>query len=138
MITLPSIREELETIKLGMDLFSELGGCDERTKLLLKDKVRNVLLKEKLQPSLTSTNPGRLEYPVSDRAIALGYKPNNTQLQQIGKRASRLYQEKYNSKPPQREQFVGGTMGSNFWQLGEMAECDRAWILIGVFEEGNE
>ncbi len=131
MITLPSIREELETIKLGMDLFSELGGCDERTKLLLKDKVRNVLLKEKLQPSLTSTNPGRLEYPVSDRAITLGYKPNNSQLQQIGKRASRLYQEKYNSKPPQREQFVGGTTRMvNVYGFEDLEILDRAILSV--------
>lgn len=112
IVSLPSAREQLETIKLGIDLFSELGGCDKRTEILLKDRIRNILLENQLQPSLTEGNlskPMRLEYPVSDRAIALGYRPNNSQLQQIGKCASRLYQEKYDSKPPQREQFVGGT-----------------------------
>ncbi|VEP17882.1 Prophage antirepressor [Hyella patelloides LEGE 07179] len=109
---LPTAREELETIRLGMDLFVELGGCDDRTKILLKDQVRNILLAEKLQPSLTSSKPEpnqRLEYPVSDRAIALGYRPNNKQLQQIGKQASLLYFDKHGRKPVQREQFVGGT-----------------------------
>ena len=73
---LPSARERLETIKLGMDLFSQLGGWDERTQVQLKDQIRNILLADKLQPSptaITQTQP-RLEYPVSDRAIELGYR----------------------------------------------------------------
>ena len=41
---LPSARERLETIRLGMDLFSELGGWDKRTEVLLKDQLRNILL----------------------------------------------------------------------------------------------
>ncbi|MDJ0747465.1 MAG: Rha family transcriptional regulator [Xenococcaceae cyanobacterium MO_167.B27] len=108
---LPSAKERLETIKLGMDLFSQLGGWDERTQVQLKDQIRNILLTDKLQPSLTEapTTQPRLEYPVSDRAIELGYRPRNSQLQQIGKQASRLYQQRHGTKPIQREQFVGGT-----------------------------
>ena len=73
---LPSAKERLETIRLGMDLFSELGGCDQRTQLLLKDQIRNILLADKLQPSPTAitTTQARLEYPVSDRAVSLGYR----------------------------------------------------------------
>ena len=109
--SLPSAKERLETIKLGMDLLSELGGSDERTKVLLKDQVRDILLADKLQRSSTETTltQARLEYPVSDRAVFLGYRPDSRQLQQIGKQASRLYQERHGSKPIQREQFVGGT-----------------------------
>ena len=108
---LPSAKEQLETIKLGMDLFTELGGWDERTGVALKDQIRNILLADKLQPSITdiTTAQPRLEYPVSDRAIELGYRPRTPQLQQIGKKASRLYQERHGTKPIQREQFVGGT-----------------------------
>lgn len=53
----PCQRERLETIRLGIDLFQSLGGCDPRTELLLKDHIRNILLEEKLQPAL----PGRVE-----------------------------------------------------------------------------
>lgn len=108
---LPPAKEQLEVVKLGMELLTQLGGWDERTNILLKDRVRNILLDNELQPTLklATAEHKRLEYPVSDRAITLGYKPSNSQLQQIGKRASRLYQEKHGSKPPQREQFVGGT-----------------------------
>ena len=109
--SLPSSRERLETIELGMDLLSQLGGCDERTKVLLKDQVRDILLADKLQRSSTETTltQARLEYPVSDRAMSLGYRPDSRQLQQIGKQASRLYQDLHGTKPVQREQFVGGT-----------------------------
>ena len=130
---LPSAQERLETIKLGMDLFSELGGCDQRTQLLLKDQVRNILLADKLQPSPTAitTPQPRLEYPVSDRAASLGYRPSNRQLQQIGKQASRLYQERHGTKPIQREQFVGGaTRMVNVYSFSDVDLLDQAIFLV--------
>ena len=130
---LPSAKERLETIRLGMDLFSELGGCDQRTQLLLKDQVRNILLADKLQPSPTAINTTqpRLEYPVSDRAASLGYRPSNRQLQQIGKQASRLYQERHGTKPIQREQFVGGaTRMVNVYSFSDLDLLDQAIFLV--------
>ena len=109
---LPSARERLQNISLGMDLLEDLGGWDERTAILLKDQVRNILLGDQLQPSLTQnsqTEPPRLEYPVSDRAIDLGYRPTHGQLLQIGKRVKKLYLERHGTEPVKREQFVGGT-----------------------------
>ncbi len=109
--SLPSARERLETISLGMDLLSDLGGWDKRTEVLLKDQVRNILLGDRLQPSpqgITNHQP-RLEYPVSDRAIDLGYRPTHGQLLQIGKRVKKLYLERHGTEPIKREQFVGGT-----------------------------
>ena len=130
---LPSARERLETIKLGMDLFSQLGGWDERTQVQLKDQIRNILLADKLQPSsteITTTQP-RLEYPVSDRAIELGYRPKNSQLQQIGKQASRLYQQRHGTKPIQREQFVGGTTRMvNVYGFDDLDLLDQAILFV--------
>lgn len=103
--SLPSVKERLENLCLGIDLFQRLGGCDPRTELLLKDHLRNILLKEKLQPAM----PGRVEWPVSDRAVVLGHRPTPAQLRKIGKEAVRLYQSRHGQKPVQREQFVGGT-----------------------------
>ena len=130
---LPSAKEQLEVVKLGMDLLTELGGWDERTNILLKDRVRNILLDKELQPTLKSATvePKRLEYPVSDRAIALGYKPSNSQLQQIGKQVTRLYQEKHNSKPLRREQFVAGTTRLvNVYGYDDLELLDKAIALI--------
>ncbi len=130
---LPSAQERLETIKLGMDLFSELGGCDQRTQLLLKDQVRNILLADKLQrkPTAITTPQPRLEYPVSDRAASLGYRPSNRQLQQIGKQASRLYQERHGTKPIQREQFVSGaTRMVNVYSFSDVDLLDQAIFLV--------
>lgn len=105
---LPSARERLENIRLGMDLFYELGGLDERTQLALRDVVRDVLLEDKLKkPALPSG--GRAEWPVSDRARHLGFKPNRTQLIRIGKGAADLYRLRHGQNPPEREQYVDGT-----------------------------
>ena len=133
-LKLPSARERLENISLGMDLLSDLGGWDERTQILLKDQVRNILLGDKLQPSpqgITNRQP-RLEYPVSDRAIDLGYRPTNSQLQQIGKRAKKLYLERHSTEPIKREQFVGGTTRRvNVYGFEDLDLLDEAiaWVM---------
>jgi prophage antirepressor-like protein len=105
---LPSARERLDNIRLGMDLFYELGGLDERTQLALRDVVRDILLEDKLKkPALPGG--GRAEWPVSDRARHLGFKPNRTQLIRIGKGAADLYRLRHGESPPEREQYVDGT-----------------------------
>lgn len=120
-----------------MNLLGKLGGWDERTNILLKDRVRNILFDNRFSPGeANSLEPAtvelkRLEYPVSDRAITLGYKPSNSQLQQIGKQATRLYQEKHNFKPPRREQFVAGTTRMvNVYGYDDLELLDRAIALI--------
>ena len=92
-----------------MDLLQELGGLDDRTRLALKDLTRNILLEDKLQqPALPSGE--RLEWPVSDRVLHLGYKRADSEtLKEIGQIASKLYRNRHGQKPPKREQFVGGT-----------------------------
>ena len=129
---LPSARERLENISLGMDLLSDLGGWDERTQVLLKDQVRNILLGDRLQPSqgIIERQP-RLEYPVSDRAIDLGYRPTNSQLQQIGKRAKKLYLERHGTEPIKREQFVGGaTRMVNVYGFADLDILDEAITFV--------
>jgi prophage antirepressor-like protein len=39
-------KEKLETIRLGMDLLYELGGVDEYMRLILREKVRDILLED--------------------------------------------------------------------------------------------
>ena len=117
----------METIQLGIDLFQRLGGCDERTELLLKDHIRNILLEEKLRP----VRMGRVEYPVSDRAVALGYRPTNAQLMKIGKEAVCIYQQRHGRKPVQREQFVAGTTRMvNVYSEADVDILDRAISLV--------
>ena len=124
---LPSPKERLENIRLGLDLFQQLGGCDERTEILLKDCIRNILVEDKLQPVL----PGRVEYPVSDRAVVLGYRPTPAQLRKIGKEAARIYQQRHAEKPIQREQFVGGTTRMvNVYSEADVDVLDEAISLV--------
>ena len=144
LFSLPSAREQLETVELGMNLLDKLGGWDERTNILLKDRVRNILFDDRFSPteanslephssSIKTNEPKRLEYPVSDRAITLGYKPSNSQLQQIGKKAARLYQIKHGSKPPQREQFVAGTTRLvNVYGHEDLELLDKAICMVMV------
>lgn len=115
---LPPQKERLENIRLGMDLLYELGGIDERTQLALRDIVRDVLLEDKLKkPALPSG--GRAEWPVSDRARHLGFRPKMNDLKHIGRVAAKLYRLRHNHtddngkevivNPPEREQYVDGT-----------------------------
>ena len=116
-----------------MNLLEDLGGWDERTQVQLKDQVRNILLADKLQPPQTETaiNQPRLEYPVSDRALTLGYRPTNTQLQQIGKKAKKLYLERHGTEPIKREQFVGGaTRMVNVYGFDDLDLLDEAISLV--------
>lgn len=116
--TLPPVKERLDNIRLGMDLLYELGGIDERTQLALRDIVRDILLDDKLKkPALPGG--GRAEWPVSDRARHLGYKPKMSDLKHIGRVAAKLYRLRHSYidangqevivNPPEREQYVDGT-----------------------------
>jgi hypothetical protein len=104
---LPPAKERLENIRLGMDILYELGGIDQRTQLALKDVVRDILLEDKLKRPEGLGQ--RLTVPVSDRARALGYKPNRSHLIKIGKIAAGLYRLRHDGEePPLREQHVDG------------------------------
>ena len=94
----------------------------------------DLVLADRLQPSLTQnsqTEPPRLEYPVSDRAIDLGYHPTTSQLQQIGKKAKKLYLERHGTEPVKREQFVGGTTRRvNVYGFGDLDLLDEAIAFV--------
>ena len=44
----PSTKDKLETVRLGMNLLYELGGIDEYTRLVLREKVKDILLEDAL------------------------------------------------------------------------------------------
>lgn len=102
-------REKLELIQIGIDIISQLGGIDERTELQFKDLARSIVLDDVLQTPALPSGENRLEWPISDRAVALGYSPTSGQLKSIGKGAAALYRARYGKEPPKREQFVDGT-----------------------------
>lgn len=108
-LELPPSRERLEDIRFGMDLLYELGGIDERTQLGLRDIIRDILLADKLKKPAALSGGERAEWPVSDRARHLGYKPKRGDLIKIGKVAAQLYRLRHEQDPPIREQYVDGT-----------------------------
>ncbi|MEM6437475.1 MAG: hypothetical protein AAF773_27010 [Cyanobacteria bacterium P01_D01_bin.115] len=108
---LPGTEQRLKTVELGMRLLNDLGGADDRTRLALKDVVRNILLEDRLQPALPAAadTPQRLEWSISDRVTHLDLRAKCSDLAKIGKAAAQLYRKERNSEPPKREQYVGGT-----------------------------
>ena len=106
---LPASRDRLEDIRLGMDLLYELGGIDERTQLGLRDIIRDILLADKLKKPSALPSGDRAEWPVSDRARHLGYRPERGELIKIGKVAAKLYRLRHDAEPLVREQYVDGT-----------------------------
>ncbi|MEL6251959.1 MAG: PIN-like domain-containing protein, partial [Bacteroidota bacterium] len=111
VLQLPSAGEKLEVLNKAWALGQQLG-MDDRDKLVFKDVLRNLVIgldETKALPSGDPTQPFRREYPISDRAIELGYRPNAGQLSQIGKIAAKRYRQEHGHDPVKREQFVGGT-----------------------------
>ena len=126
---LPSAEQRLKTIELGMSLLDRLGGADDRTKLALKDVVRNLLLEDKLKQPLLSSGEAteRLEWNISDRVLHLGYRAKPGELTKIGKVAAQLYREQRGGEPPKREQYVGGTTRMvNCYGSGDLDILDEA------------
>jgi phage anti-repressor protein len=110
----------LTMLKEAVEIGNQLGGFDDRQKMLLKDQLMNLLMQERLlaadsTPVLEAAvsaepeQPKRLEVPISDRCLDLGYKPNIKQLLKIGQVAAAFYRGRHGRPPQKREQFVGGT-----------------------------
>lgn len=118
---------KLELIQTGIDIISQLGGIDERTELQFKDLARSIVLDDVLPPALPQADNERLEYPISDRALELGYKPTPGQLRSIGKGAAALYRARYSQEPIKREQFVdGATRKVNVYSQKDLPILDEA------------
>ncbi|MEP0873601.1 hypothetical protein NDA01_27975 [Trichocoleus desertorum AS-A10] len=104
-------------LKEAVEIGNQLGGFDDRQKMLLKDQLMNLLMQERLLPEssallteVAEPEPAkRLEVPISDRCLDLGYNPNTKQLLRIGQVAAVFYRARHGRPPQKREQFVGGT-----------------------------
>jgi phage anti-repressor protein len=117
-LALPSA-DRLTVLKEAVAIGNQLGGFDDRQKMLLKDQLMNLLMQERLlaadsTPAIEAAvsepkQPKRLEVPISDRCLDLGYNPNTKQLLKIGQVAAAFYRGRHGRPPQKREQFVGGT-----------------------------
>jgi hypothetical protein len=116
---LPS-SDRFTLLKEAVEIGNQLGGFDDRQKMLLKDQLMNLLMQERLlaadsTPTIEAAiaaepeQPKRLEVPISDRCLDLGYNPNTKQLLKIGQVAAAFYRGRHGRPPQKREQFVGGT-----------------------------
>nr|WP_290224205.1 hypothetical protein [Trichocoleus desertorum] len=135
--TLPS-SDRLTVLKEAVAIGNQLGGFDDRQKMLLKDQLMNLLMQERLlaaDSTLTieaavAAEPEqakRLEVPISDRCLDLGYNPNTKQLLRIGQVAAAFYRGRHGRPPQKREQFVGGTTRMvNVYTADDLSILDSA------------
>ena len=130
-------RDRMGLLKEAIEIGNQLGGFDDRQKVLLKDQLMNLLIQERLLggavPALpaSSSEPQascpRLELPISDRCVALGFNADSKQLLRIGRAAANLYRSKYGDTPKKREQFVhGATRMVNVYTEADIAILDEA------------
>lgn len=129
-------KEKLELIQTGIDIISQLGGLDERDVAHFKSLTRSIVLDDVLQASALPSGEERLEWPISDRAVVLGFNPTRGQLMKIGKVAAALYRARYGSDPIKREQFVdGATRKVNMYAHKDLAILDQA--IRSIMEQEN-
>lgn len=120
-------KEKLEIIQTGIDIISQLGGLDERDVVHFKSLTRSIVLDDVLNTPALPSGEERLEWPISDRAVKLGFNPSKGQLMKIGKAAAVLYRARYDSDPIKREQFVDGTTRKvNMYAHKDLAILDQA------------
>nr|WP_290224097.1 hypothetical protein [Trichocoleus desertorum] len=124
-------------LKEAVEIGNQLGGFDDRQKMLLKDQLMNLLMKERLLPESSSVSvlsahsaaelQERIEMPISDRCLDLGYRPNTKQLLRIGQVAAAFYRGRHGRPPQKREQFVGGTTRMvNVYTADDLSILDSA------------
>lgn len=65
----PSVKDKLETIRLGMDLLYELGGIDDYIRLAIREQVREILLDNALQSFDDLNKKNRLWHQVDAKSL---------------------------------------------------------------------
>lgn len=125
--SLPPAAQKQHILQTSYEFLERTGGVDERDRLLFRDSFRNIALADRLQAPALPAATGRLEWPVSDRANALGYRPHALHLQKIGSLLAKMYQTRHGRPPVKREQFVGGTTRMvNVYGEADLDLMDRA------------
>jgi len=101
----------IETIgKLAELLRSDLGGMDERDRIILKDHAINSVILLTSGKDIQQSEEYR-HVTISARVLELGHTKaamDTRMLQKIGKKAAQLYRQKYGEDPPKHDQLVHG------------------------------
>jgi hypothetical protein len=126
-----------EAIALG----EYLGGFDQDQREILKAKLLSELIEGVTKPVQQQLPPsGGVPLPavrmpayhtprltISNRASAMGYRPNNRELIVIGQRAAKLYKERYGIPPLKERVMIGGTECMvNVYHQSEIVLLDNA------------
>ena len=133
---------DLDNLERITSLLEKMGGLDDRDKLNIKDKTRDILMS--CEPSTSSAAPGTSlqaiendmeefsisRYIESKFKLKLSAKESNSIYISIGRLAASKYKELYKKVPPKRQQYVGGTIRDvSHYTLGDYKKFIHAIIV---------
>lgn len=100
-----AVERTIGVIRNVASFFDEMGGMDDRDRILLKDIARNQLLK--LTSGSLPELPGDDEMTISDAWLEVaGVAMPRDKAIAVGKLVAQMYREQFNEKPPKRLQYV--------------------------------
>lgn len=138
------IDQQLNIIQKYTNLL-QICGMDDRDKILIKDMSKNSLIGNNF--SLTETKSQNTEWSISKRLTEHFYVTNkkaHKKLIAFGKILASEYRKKHNENPPQREQFVSGTIRKincyylNDWEEGFDDLMEEYFSEYIIFEDEEE
>jgi len=98
--------ERAKALKSLYDMYQDMNfEFEPRERLIIKDKMKDIIFSDKM--AIQGSN-NRLEYPISDRIVELGYKYNKKICMKLGNLFKAKYINLFNKDPPKREQYVEG------------------------------
>lgn len=101
------VERTLGVIRSLAEFFDEMGGMDDRDRILLKDIARNQVLK--LTGGSLPELPADDEMTISDAWLEVAGKAiPRDKAPAVGKLVAQLYREEFQQEPPTRMQYVDG------------------------------
>ena len=126
-----AVERTIGVIRNVASFFDEMGGMDDRDRILLKDIARNQLLK--LTSGSLPELPGDDEMTISDAWLEVaGVAMPRDKAIAVGKLVAQMYREQFNEEPPKRLQFVDSAPRQvNSYRRNWLIEAIRKLNAIG-------
>jgi hypothetical protein len=121
----------LSVIRSVATFFDEMGGMDDRDRILLKDIARNQVLK--LTGGSLPELPADDEMTISDAWLEVAGKAiPRDKAPAVGKLVAQLYREEFNQDPPKRLQYTDGAPRQvNSYRRNWLIEAIRKFHAMG-------
>lgn len=126
-----AVERTIGVIRNVASFFEEMGGMDDRDRILLKDIARNQVLK--LTSGSLPELPGDNEMTISDAWLEVaGVAMPRDKATAVGKLVVQMYREEFNEEPPKRLQYVDSAPRQvNSYRRNWLIEAIRKLNAIG-------